>query len=135
MCCFDETLKAIVWSLIAHLKNPLSKTSKTCWGIAEKFKINSFVIFSYRLLHMNIPVMADQQKFSHQICAETGCHLQDFSRVMTNRDRWWEKIQTNPCCQYAFIIMMMMKLQRREFDHQKIKKRFKERKKKLIKKS
>ena len=35
---------------------------------------------------MDTPVLANQQK--HQLCADTECYQEDFTRVMTDRDKW-----------------------------------------------
>ena len=41
--------------------------------------------FSYGLLHMDTPVLADLQKLTF-ICADIGCHLEDLPRMMADRD-------------------------------------------------
>ena len=46
-------------------------------------------MFFYRFWHMNIPALAEQKQTSfRQLCADTGCRLEDISRPMANRDGW-----------------------------------------------
>ena len=46
---------------------------------------------------MDTPALTDQQKLNiHQLCADTGCRLEDSPRMMTDRDRWQEN-QENMC--------------------------------------
>ena len=43
-------------------------------------------MFSYGFLHMDTPGLANQLKtYIHQLYADTGSHLEDLQRVMTNR--------------------------------------------------
>ena len=47
-------------------------TSKTRWTPLEK----------QERTHMsNSPVLADQQRHGHQLCADSGYHLEDFPKV------------------------------------------------------
>ena len=39
------------------------------------------------------PVIADQQKHIHQLCADTGCHLENLSSAMADRDGRRERFQ------------------------------------------
>ena len=41
-----------------------------------------------RNLHMDTPILADQQKNIHQLSADTGCCLEVLLSVMTDRDKW-----------------------------------------------
>ena len=66
-------------------------------GTSLDVRTNSSVTFFNGLLHMDIRVLADQQKYIHSFCADTGYHQEDLSRVMANRNVWrgkeggWEK--------------------------------------------
>ena len=47
-------------------------------GIAGEIKMNSSAPFSHGLLHMDTPVLADQQKpYINQLCADTQYRLED----------------------------------------------------------
>ena len=75
--------------LYDHL-SPISQTIQVkqarhaghCWRSKDKLISN---IQLYRLLHMDTPVLADQQKLN-QFYVDTGCHLEDLQRAMTDRD-------------------------------------------------
>ena len=43
----------------------------------------------------------------HQLCAATGCRLEDLPRAMDNRDGWWES-QWTPCYLHDLMMMMMI---------------------------
>ena len=51
------------------------------------------MIFSYRLLHMDTQVLADQLKLTFISTVDTECCLEDLSRVMTDRNKWQENIK------------------------------------------
>ena len=48
--------------------------------------------YFYKLLYLDIPVMADQQKLTFIISSvqTQGAFLEDLLRAMANRDGWWE---------------------------------------------
>ena len=48
--------------------------------------------FSYGGLHMDTPVLADQQKI-HWLSADTGWCLDGLPRTMDYRDGWWERVK------------------------------------------
>ena len=67
-------------------------------SIAGEVRINSLATFSCGLLHMDTPVLADQQNLIiHNLCVYTGCHLVDLTKEMANRNKWCEKLKKNPC--------------------------------------
>ena len=77
----------------SHLANHSSKTNKTYRALLEK-QGRSHVTFTYRLQHIDAPVLADQPKsYIHQLCADTGCSLEDLSGVMDDRDRWQKEVR------------------------------------------
>ena len=46
-------------------------------------------MFFYRLLYGNESVLAEKYKnYIHQLCAGTGCRLEDLPKAMANTDRW-----------------------------------------------
>ena len=47
---------------------------------------DSYVAFSYRLLHMGVPVLTDQQRHIHQLCVDTGCNLEDLPEVIVDKN-------------------------------------------------
>ena len=45
-------------------------------------------------------MLDDQERYIHQLCADTGCCEEDLQKEMDDRDRWGEKErenQENPC--------------------------------------
>ena len=50
---------------------------------------NSWTKFSYRLLHMDAPLLANQQNV-HQLHTEGGCRLEDLPGGMNGRDELQE---------------------------------------------
>ena len=51
-------------------------------------------MFSYGLLHMDTPVLADQQKtYIYQLCADLGYHLENLPRAMAERNEWQERVK------------------------------------------
>ena len=51
-------------------------------------------MFSYGLLHMDTPVLANKQRLTlYQLCTDTRCSLEDLlSGEMDDRDGWWERV-------------------------------------------
>ena len=48
-------------------------------------------------LHMDTPVLADQQRLTWINCMDIGCSLEDLPRAMAYRDgRWERESQGNP---------------------------------------
>ena len=72
---------AVVRPLTPHLTNHPRKASGTCRELLQKL-----VTFYFELLHMNTPVLADQQKDIHHFCKDTWCHLDDISRTLASID-------------------------------------------------
>ena len=63
-------------------------------GTAEEVRTTSWAMFSYELLHMDTPVLVDQQKtFIHQLSAETGCLLEYLTNAMANMDGCHESVK------------------------------------------
>ena len=52
--------------------------------------MNSLVTFSNGLLHMDVPMMTDQQKLT-LFCADTGWSLEDLPSEMTDINGWWNR--------------------------------------------
>ena len=79
VCCFEQIMRiaaykiAVVWQLTSNRTNHPSKINKT----DREVRKNSWVTFSYGLLHMDTSVLADQQKITN-----TGCHVKDLPRTM-----------------------------------------------------
>ena len=48
-------------------------------------------MFSKGLIHIDTPVLADQQKKNLNLY--TGCRLEDLPSVISERERWWERIK------------------------------------------
>ena len=78
-------------------------------------------MFSYGLLLMDTPVLADQQKLSHQHCVDTGCHVEGFSNSLEsglpfyvrvylvephiNKNEIYQKIFNENPIQYLYWVM------------------------------
>ena len=54
-------------------------------------------MFSCGLLHTKTPVFDDQQKNLHH-CADTRWCVEDVSRIMVNKDGWWERDRVKKIC-------------------------------------
>ena len=50
--------------------------------------------FDYRLLHMKTPVLADQQKLSHQFYVDPRYHQDYLLRAMTYRSEWHDSSES-----------------------------------------
>ena len=51
-------------------------------------------MFSYRLLQMDVPVLADQRRLSFiSSCVDIGCCLEALSGAMPDRDGWQESVK------------------------------------------
>ena len=50
-----------VWSFTSYFTNYPSKTNKTCKALLVKTNLQT--TFSHRILHINAPVLADQQRY------------------------------------------------------------------------
>ena len=96
VCCFEPHKTAAVWPLTSHLANHSSRH-------AGEVRMYSLVTF-YELLHRHTSVEQPAKTHIHQLRADTGCHLQDFSRAMARGDRWQES-QRNSCCQQTLMMM------------------------------
>ena len=105
-CCFKQILetapytKTDVHPLTPHLLKHPRKTS-----ITEELRTNLWETFSYRLLHIDTPVLAEKQKFVfHQLCADSWFDLKE----MVDRDRWYERVNGIRAADKFFMKMMMM---------------------------
>ena len=62
-------------------------------GTVREISSNISVMFFYEFLHMDTSGFADQQKsYIYQLCANTRCRLEDFSRAINDRDGWPKKV-------------------------------------------
>ena len=90
MWCFEQILEATpdktaaVWPPTSYLTNHPSKMNKTCKGTAGEVRTNSWAMFYYGLLHMDISVLVDY-KGLHQLCANTKCSPEELPRMMVER--------------------------------------------------
>ena len=67
---------------------PFHKPSnKNMLSTIGEVKSNSWVTYYYELLHTSVGWQA--KTYIHQLCTDTGCHLEDLKKVMTNKDEWW----------------------------------------------
>ena len=57
-------------------------------GTTGEERSNSEATFSYGLLHIDAPLLVDQQKHSPALC-----HLEDLPRAMIDRDGWQERVK------------------------------------------
>ena len=93
-CYFEQILEAkpyktaVVQPLTSHLKNH-PKTWTRYAGHCWRSKGELLSDFFYGPLHMNVPVLADQQELIY-ISADTWYSLEDLLGVMDYRDEWRE---------------------------------------------
>ena len=83
-----------------------SKMHKTCWK--KKDELISDILL-YRFLHMDTPVLNEQQKHIHQLCANTCCHLKDsLSTVSESRKDNLGKVQESmkPVTTVGYFLLM-----------------------------
>ena len=79
--------------LYGHLP-PISQTiqdEQFMWDTAIEGRTNSKVTFFNGPLHLDVPVLADQQE--HKLCPDTWCNLEDLPGAVNDRDGWREKIR------------------------------------------
>ena len=99
VCCSEYILEvtpyktAAILPLTTNLTNYPSTMNMTSWTLLEKqgrtHKWRSFSGF----LHLEVSVLAKQQKtYKYQLCADTGCRLEDLPKVMANKDGWYERV-------------------------------------------
>ena len=92
MCYFEQILEATphktaaVWSLTSHLTNHPSKTNKTWETLLEKQKWTHEQ--HWPPTHGCASDDQPAKIYIHQLCAGTGCWLEDLSRVMDDQNRW-----------------------------------------------
>ena len=56
--------------------------------------MNSLVRFSYGHLHMDMPVLANQQRpILHKLCVNIAYNLEDLPGVMDDRERWRQRVK------------------------------------------
>ena len=60
-------------------------------------------MFSYGLLHMDTPKLADQQKITFISCIDNEWHLEDLLSGMAERNDWWEN-KKNLCSHHDMMI-------------------------------
>ena len=93
-CCCEQILEAISYKAISirpitsYHTNYLSKTSTTLKDTAGKGK--SDVLSTRTLGHTRI--VWQRKTYLYQLCADTGCRLEDSSRVLVNWVRWWKRV-------------------------------------------
>ena len=78
-----------VWSLTFHFKNHPSKR-KTCETLLEK---NEVKFFNGPTTHGHASVDQTIITYLHQLCASTGCSLEDLLGAMDDRVRWRERVR------------------------------------------
>ena len=75
-------------SRVGFLSNLLSKMSKTCYALPKKQRQThkQQSINSYRWTYQYWLI---SKTYIPQPWMDSGCHLEDLPRVMTNKDGWW----------------------------------------------
>ena len=97
--CFEQILEAAVYItavvqlLTSHLTYHPSKINKTCCAVLAKqwqtHKWYSPIDTTHRQTSVEQPAKTDM----HQLCVDTGCHVEDLLRMMTDKDRLWESFK------------------------------------------
>ena len=93
--CFEQILEttphktAAVQPLTSHLKNHLRRTryARHCWRNQDEL-ISDILLWTPIYEHTTVGWPA--RTYLHQLCADTGCILENLQRAM-NRDGWGER--------------------------------------------
>ena len=80
-------------SLTSHLKSHPSKTNKTCGTQLEKQKRTHKWRSSIDPIQGRNSVGRQSRTYSHQLCVDTGCSLEDLLGAMDDRDWWGERVR------------------------------------------
>ena len=97
-CYFEQNLKeapyktASVQPFASHLTNYSRKTSKTCsaWRSMAKH-ISNILLWTPTHGHTNVGLPGKTN--IHQLCVDTGWHLENLSRAMSSRNRYWVSVK------------------------------------------
>ena len=69
--------------IAAYLPSHKSKLDEDMLGTATEVKMNSYAILCYECLHMDETAYGQPTRTNiHQLCEDTGCHLEDISILM-----------------------------------------------------
>ena len=86
--CHETT---VVWPLTSHLKNhPSRRHVGQCWSSKDKL-IKDILLWT--LIHGLVRVSWPRRIHLRQLCADTGCSLEDLPRARDDRDGGWERIR------------------------------------------
>ena len=114
MCCLAQVLEATPYKaaavrpLTSYLKNHSSKMNKTCGTLLEKQDELMSDVLQWNTTCGRASVGRLARNYLHQICADTGCSLEDLPGAMDDRDGWRvRESHGDSCCQRD--LMMMMK--------------------------
>ena len=68
-------------------------SNNTCWALLEnsKDKIISKILL-WTSTHVRTSVGQPTKTYIHELCANTGCHLEDLLSTKVDWDRWQERI-------------------------------------------
>ena len=107
--CFEQILAATiyktatVWPLTSHLRNHPNEINSLCWELLRM--INSLVKF-WTPTHGHTSISRTARTYIEQLCADTGCSLEDLIETMDDREWWWErKSQGTTCYRHDFIMI------------------------------
>ena len=75
----------VVWPLTSHLKSHPSKTKRTCRTSKEEL-ISDVLLWTSTRGH--ISVGRPGRTYLHQLCADTGCSLEDRPGAIDDREGW-----------------------------------------------
>ena len=100
-CCFEKILKAatdktgVIKPLASHLINQPRRTrhSVLCKWIRDELMSD---VLSWASTHGHASVGWSVMSYIHQLCADTGCCLEDLPGAIDGRDGWREGIKWIP---------------------------------------
>ena len=83
--------------LCSHLP-PITKTIQVrqtrhaghCWKSKDELISN---ILQWTPSHRQAKARQPARTYIQQLCADTGCSIEDLPGAMDNRDRWWERVR------------------------------------------
>ena len=82
-----QQLYALLPQISQIMKEKRARTFEHCWRSKDELIDN---VLQWTPTHRNTSVSRPAKRYISQFCADTGGCLEDLSRVIIDRDRWWE---------------------------------------------
>ena len=113
--CFEQIQEAALNKLAITATYLLShklqtRYAKHCWRIKDEHISN---VLQWTTSHEHTSVGRPVKTYFHQLCAGSGCHLEDLTWMMADRNWYRERererkreSQGNPCYHHDWVMMM-----------------------------